>query len=205
MGYLGQTAQGLCEAQVGTGLSRGLGVLPAGEAQDLGWDMGGKRLRPSPGVHLDLQALTAHTCLWPSPPCTQALKCPWATDTPALRAAQSARPCWWSGGPGPSAAPRTAAQPSPSACREEAGRQRGALQGSGSLSSGPCLGLVPDMATGAGPPEARSEMVEVTGAERPILGSIKLGKKMGGEVRWSGRRGGCLKQGQGHAPQGHLQ
>lgn len=85
------------------------------------------------------------------------------------------------------------------------GASGGARQGSGSLSSGPCLGLVPDMATGAGPPEARSEMVEVTGAERPILGSIELGKETGGEVRWSGRRGGCLKQGQGHAPQGHLQ
>lgn len=81
----------------------------------------------------------------------------------------------------------------------------GGLGDSGSLSSGPCLGLVPDMATWTGPLEARSEMVEVTGAEGPILGSIKLSKKVGGEVRRSGRRGRRLKQGQGHAPQSHLQ
>ena len=69
---------------------------------------------------------------------------------------------------------------------------------------GPCLRLVPDVATGTGPLEARSEMVEVTGAEGPILGGIKLRKKVGTEVRWSRRWGRCLKQGQGHAPQGHL-
>lgn len=92
--------------------------------------------------------------------------------------------------------------------RQPAGKKQGVSggpPGSGGLSSGPCRGLVPDMAAGTGPLEARSEMVEVPGAERPILGSIELGKKMGGEVGWCGRRGGCLKQGQGHAPQGHLQ
>lgn len=164
--------------------------------------MGGKKARPT---HLDLQALTAHTRPWPSPLCTRAPRSPWATDTPAPRAARSALPCWWSTGPCLSAAPRTTAQLHPLACREEAEHQMGGLGDSGSLSSGPCLGLIPDMATGTGPLEARSEMVEVTGAEGPILGSIKLGKKVGGEVRRSGRRGRCLKQGQGHAPQSHLQ
>lgn len=69
----------------------------------------------------------------------------------------------------------------------------GGLLDSAGLSSGPRLGLVPDMATGTGPLEARSEMVEVTRAEGPILGSIELSKKVGGEVRRSGRRGRCLK------------
>lgn len=75
---------------------------------------------------------------------------------------------------------------------------------SGSPSSGLCHGLVPDMATGTGPLEARSEMVEVTGTEGPILGGIKFGKEVAGEVRWSRRWGGRLKQGHGHTPQGHL-
>lgn len=189
MGYLGHVAQRLCVVQVGAGLSRGLRVLTAGEAQDLGWDMGGERIRLSPHIHPNLQALTTHTRLWPSPPCTQAPKCPWATDTPAARAARSTVPCWWSGGPCLSAPPRTAAQLHPSACGRKLGIRRGDCRAQGALSSGPCLGLVPDMATGTGPLEAQSETVEVTGAEGPILDSIKLGKKMGGEVRWSGRRG----------------
>lgn len=50
-------------AQVGAGPSRGLGAQAAGEAQDLGWDAGGKRGRPSPETHPDLQALTAHLAL----------------------------------------------------------------------------------------------------------------------------------------------
>lgn len=141
LGHLGHTAQRLRVAQVGAGLSRSLGALAAGEAQDLGWDVKGERIRPSPRAHPNPQAQAAHARRWPSPPCTRVLTRPWATDTPALRAARSALPCWWSGGPGRSAAPRTAAQLPPLACREEAGHQTGDCGAQGVSTQAPALGL----------------------------------------------------------------
>lgn len=170
-----------------------------------GWGRGRWRVSPRAQPHLQAQPTTRTGCQ-PSPLRTQAPRRPWATGTPAPPAARSALPCWRPAGPGLSAAPRTAAQRHPLAYGEEAGRQKGGLQG---LGESPCaqarLGLVPDMAARTGPLEARSETVQVMGAEGPIHGGIKLSKKVGGEVRWSRRWGRCLKQGQGHTPQGHLQ
>lgn len=164
------------------------------------------RVRPGPTATQTSRPRLAHILSLPSPPYTQARRCPGATDTPAPRAAQSAFPWWLSADPDClSAAPRTAARLCPLACGKEDRHQKVHLGNSDGLSSGPGLGLIPNMATGTGPLEAWSKVVEVSGTEGPILGGIKLGEKVRGEVRWSGRWGRCLKQGQGHTPQGHLQ
>lgn len=204
LGHLGHTAQRLRVAQVGAGLSRSLGALAAGEAQDLGWDVKGERIRPSPRAHPNPQAQAAHSPLALTSVYSgvdaplghrhsSTSSCPKCTSVLVVRR------------PRPVCSSQDSCTAAPVSLQGRSWASDGGLRGSGRLYSGPCLGLVPNMATGTGPLEAQSELVEVTGAEGPVLGSIKLSKKVGGEVRWSGRRGRCLKQGQGHAPQGHLQ
>lgn len=123
----------------------------------------------------------------PSPPSTLALQRRWAIGTPAPPAVQSALQCCLSSGCGhPCAAPRTAAQLCPLTCGQEYKLQE-VGRGLWVFLVSPWLGLwcIPDVATRAGPLEARPEVGEVPGAKWPIFGSIKLSKKVCGEVRWS--------------------
>lgn len=164
---------------MGTGSRGGSGVRLTGEAQDLQGDTQGKQGQAA------LKPLTPVPPV-PSPLCTPALRWLWATGTLAPPAAQSARQCCLFSDRGSRpAAPRTAAQLCLLVCGQEY-KLQGALWPLG-VPPGSCLRLwcVPDMTARAGPLEAWPEVVEVSGAEGAIFGSIKLSEKVSVEVWWS--------------------
>lgn len=184
--------------EVSAGLGRGLGRGCWGKLRI--WAGRGRwwaRLSPAPTLATRSRH-TARTGCQPSP-CAPGSKAPWATGTQHLQLPKCISVLGDPPGPLPACSSQDSCTAAPVSLRGRSQGQRGTSGLGESPHAQARLGLYRTWLQGQASGSAVGDG-KPWEPKDPSTEASNSGKKLGGEVRWSRRRGRCLKQGQGHTP-----